>query len=302
MAHADAPQVRRLIRALDDVPVFLHCDAKTPDEEFRAMLSGAADRVAVVPRRPTNLASWSLVDAELAALRAALEQTDAAHIAVLSGADYPVVSTAALRAELARVDGETLLWNTPLPFRFWDTPRYRDGGLWRLRFRFLLRGDQVVFVRGLPLRWPVPRRLPADVELRGGSAWKVYARRHAAALLRVVDSRPDLVRFWRTTLVPEESFVPSVLASAALTGEQALAPSAASRWYMEWSGAAEHPHWLTEAHFERLVAAREPVPVEATTSSPGLTFSERPTQVLFARKFSSGQSRLLDRIDEELRS
>jgi hypothetical protein len=299
LAHADAPHVRRLVRALDDVPVFLHCDAKTPHEVFREMLAGSPDRVTVVPRRPTSLASWSLVDAELAGLRAALARTDARHIAVLSGADYPVVPMRVLFEELAAAPDRTLMWNVPLPLPAWDTPRHPDGGMWRLRYRFLTWRDQVVFLRDVPLRWPRPRRLPEGVEFRAGSQWKVYARRDAEALVRTAETRPDLVRFWRTTLVPDETFAASVLATPELTGAAALAPCTTSRWFMDWPGkGAQHPRWLTEAHFDRLAAPRAP----SVPAGGGSSLDEAPGRTLFARKFSSREPRLLDRIDDHLRS
>lgn len=64
----------------------LHCDAKSDDDAFNAMIG---PRVTPAPPVHTERASWSLVEAELGALRLVLNETDATHIAVLSGADYP---------------------------------------------------------------------------------------------------------------------------------------------------------------------------------------------------------------------
>lgn len=80
-----------------------------------------------------------------------------------------------------------MLWNVPLPHDKWNTRLHRDGGRWRIRYRFWCRDDNVVSVAGVPLRWPFPRRVPGDVQLRAGTQWKIYARRHAEALLRCVD-------------------------------------------------------------------------------------------------------------------
>jgi hypothetical protein len=93
-----------------------------------------------------------------------------------------------------------------------------------------------------------------------------------------------------------------VLSSPALVGEQVLTPSATSRWYMDWSGDVVHPHWLTEAHFDRLAASRACVPAEPVPLRGGPLLHERPERALFARKFSSREPRLLDRIDDHLRS
>lgn len=298
LAHTDPAHLRRLVRALEDVPVFLHVDAKTPDPVYRDMLGGLPDRARPVPRIPTSLASWSLVRAELAALRSALDETTATHVGILSGADYPLVSMADLRDELSGAGERSLMWNTPLPFRPWDTPRYPDGGLWRLRHRFVVRGDQLVHVRGMPLRWPLQRSLPAGVQPRASTQWKVYTRRDAALLLDVVDRRPDLVRFWRTTLVPEETFVASVLGSPEIVGDEVLPPSTVDRWFISWSSDdSHHPDWLVEEDLAGLSAGRWALPAEGAPDA-----GQPPVRRLFARKFSSEAPQVLERIDAELRS
>jgi len=300
LAHADPPQVRRLISALEDVPVFLHCDAKTSPDVFAGMVPGLPDRVQVCRRIPTALASWSLVEAELLALRAALAGSRARHIAVLSGADYPLLPVPELLGELARWDGESYFWNQPMPFRSWDTPRHPDGGMWRLRHRFWVRGGHVVYLRGIPLRWPWRRRIPGELTLRAASQWKIYARRHVEALLMVVDTRPDLIRFWRHTLVPDESFAASVLASSALVGPDVLEPCDLHAWYTDWpkAKAVYHPRWLGPEDFDAVARA-------ASGRSVGPADRGRPASPqrrLFARKLGTDTgSPLVDRIDAELR-
>jgi hypothetical protein len=304
LAHRDPPMVRRLVAALDDVPVFLHCDAATPGPVFRDMTEGLPPRVTVLPRMPSRLASWSLVEAEMSALRAAVTGTRAKHVAVLSGSDYPLLSPSGIVEELAAWEQRSYLWNVELPFPSWDTPRHPDGGLWRFTRRFLTHRGHVLFVREIPLRWPVPRHVPAEVELRASSQWKVYARHHAERLLDLVDTRPDLVRFWRTTLVPDESFAASMLASPALLGQDALPACRAHAWYIRWpEGITYHPEWLTGADFEELVEARRAAPLTWEEAGKPSGTWELPGRKLFARKFSTDiDADVLDRIDTELRS
>lgn len=302
LAHRDPMQVRRLVRSLHDVPIFLHCDAKTSEDQFSAMIARAPDRVHVCRRIPTSLASWSLVEAEVLGLRQAVSRTNASHIAVLSGSDYPLLSVPGLLEELQRWPGQSYFWNVPLPHRPWDTPRHPDGGLWRLRRRFWTRDGQVVFARGVPLRWPVPREVPPGVEPRAGSQWKIYARRHVIALLDIIDSRADLVRYWRSSLVPDETFVASVLGSEALMGRPALAPCWLQPWFTSWPGDAQHPRWLVARDFDRLAAAAQGPSVGPADAISQARHDAGPHRKLFARKFStSTASHLLDRIDEELR-
>lgn len=301
LAHRDPAQVRRLIGALEDVPVVLHCDAKAPADVAGRMLEGWGGRVRAQPRTSAALDSWSLVRVELDALRSALRFSSAAHVAVLSGADHPLLGVQELLEELRAWEGRSWLVSAPLPHRPWDTPRNPDGGRWRTEHRFLTRGDDVLFVRGVPLRLPWRRALPPGLRVRASSQWKVYAREDVQRLLGVVDARPDLVRFWRSTLVPDESFAASVLASPALTGSPALPDCHASAWFQRWPAAgSHHPAVLTEQDLPALAAARAAEPARPSSL---LQPPAHPPRPWFARKLSSGASGdLAERIDAELRA
>lgn len=302
LAHRDPIHLRRLIQALEDVPIFLHCDANTAAPVFGQMTDGLPTRVRVCPRIPTNLASWSLVEAELRSLQAALARTAARHVAVLSGADYPLVSVPTMVDELAAWAGRSYLWNVPLPYRPWDTPRNPNGGRWRFQHRFLTRRGQVLFWHGIPLRSPLVRPVPPGLELRASSQWKIYAREHVEILLRVAESRPDLLRFWRSTLAPDESFAASTLASPAIVGSAAIPPCYAHAWYTAWPARyAYHPRWLTTEDFAllRKVQAEAIVDPLSTTSRPA-DGAEQPGRKLFARKFGTDPT-VLDEIDAQLR-
>jgi hypothetical protein len=211
---------------------------------------------------------------------------------VLSGADYPLMPMVEIEQALRSLAGRSWIPNVPFPVPGWDTRRHRDGGAWRLRHRFLTRDHQIRYWRGLPLHWPWRRAVPADLTPRGGSQWKIYSRTDAVALLRLVDERPDLIRFWSTTLVPDESFAATMLASPRLSGADALPPCHSNPWYMDWQANTGHPSWLTLEDFDRLKVARWAAPV---------SLSDPDSRKLFARKFRSTDAAILDRIDDELR-
>ena len=299
LVHDDAPKVRRLLAALDGIDIFLHCDRKTPAEVLREMLVGAGPRVSLVPRRGASLFSWSLVEAELAGLRLALERSKAEHVILLSGACYPLVSVAELADELSRWRGLTRMQLDALPYESWSTPRNPDGGLWRFRRSFVTFRGRIVSLGDVPLR-AYRRAIPPGVRLHASAHWKIYARDHAACLLRVLDERPDLVRFWRTSFVPEESCTGSILRSPALVGSIAEQICDDLPWFIRWADRAWHPAWLGEADFQALEAARN-----ARARSPDQTVERSLDRdrfrKLFARKVSSRESQLLEWIDAELR-
>jgi len=302
LAHRDAQHVGRLIRALGEVPVVLHCDSKAPRDVAEAMVRDAGPNLRSLPRTSAQLSSWSLVRTELAGLRTAVEISSASHLAVLSGSDYPLVSVQELHERLAAWDGRSYFMNIPIPFENWNTPRHPDGGRWRSAHRFLTRGDDLITVRGVPARLPWRRRRPAGLELRASLQWKIYAREDVQRLLRVVDTRPDIVRFWRSTFIPEESFAASVLSSPAITKEPAVPLCHDVPWYQHWpQSGAHHPSWLDLSHFHEVARRRyAPAASPAELERPR-TGMEKP-QALFGRKFSTAvSSDLLDRIDAELR-
>ncbi|WIB76270.1 beta-1,6-N-acetylglucosaminyltransferase [Curtobacterium sp. MCPF17_002] len=274
LAHEDPSHVRRLVEALDPFPVFLHCDARTPETVFRAMTDGLPDRVRLLPRIRTGWAKWENVAAEVEGYRAALAETDATHVAVLTGSDYPLAHPDEVRTLLEAHREESFIATHPLPYPEWG----RDGGVARIRYRHWAWRKQM-------LRLPVPRRVPRDVVFAGGSQLKVLARRHASAVVDAVDSRPDLVRFWRRTWVADETFVPSVLSSPALTPGFDDEHVPHGLWWIGWDGTArKSPPWLTTADAGRLLEHRTMPDVELPH--------------VFARKFSTARSSdLLDVVD-----
>ena len=297
LAHADPRQVRRLIHALDEVPLVLQCDARTAPEMFESMTAQLPRRVYVNERVASAAASWSLVEAELAGLRAAVRMSQAEHIAVVSGADYPLVTSQRIAETLDAWQDRSWFWNQPMPYEAWSIPRHPDGGMWRVRFRYLTRHGHVRYVRGIPLRWPIPRSIPAGLELRAGSQWKIYCRRDVETILKVVDTSPELMRFWRTTLVPDESFAASVLASQAFSGSEPLQPMTTHPWLIRWDPVApDHPLWLTA---NDLPALRDAAHAPALDPAAALAEpADGSYQRLFARKFATARSAdLLDALD-----
>jgi hypothetical protein len=278
-AHTDPAQVRRLVAALDPFPVFLHCDVATGDEVFRQMTEGLPARVTLLPRRRTPWANWANVALELEGIRAAVETTDATHIAVMmTGTDYPLASTEEIAGHLGTIRGTSVTDSQPLPLPQWG----RGGGAWRLRYRFWAWRKRIIWL-------PLPRRLPRGVVPAGGSQQKLLSREHAEALLRAVDRRPELARFWRRTWIPEETFVHSVLHTPELVPgfeEQRLVGHS---WYIGWDGGRhKSPPFLTAADLPELQRQ----------------VAEQPGGVpkLLARKFSTSvDTAVLDEIDRSLR-
>jgi hypothetical protein len=298
LAHDDPAKVRRLLAALGGLEVLLHCDRRTPPHVFKEMVREAGPAVRVLPRLATTLASWSLVEAELRALRVWLETSRAEHVVVLSGGCYPLVPVSEICDELEAWSGRTRMLLNAFPYEPWGKRLNAGGGLWRVRRRFLTYRGQIVRVAGAPV--PIfNREIPRSLALRASSQWKIYARPHAAALLRVLDEHPELVRFWRTTFVPDESCAASILSSPELVGAVCDEICDDLPWYLDWSQTARggHPRWLTAGDLPALTAAG------AAPRRPRERFvaDRNGYRKLFARKIASSETALLDAIDERLR-
>jgi hypothetical protein len=275
LAHSDPTHVRRLVTALAPFPVVLHCDRSAPEDVFMEMTRDLPARVSVLVRQSTGWAKWENVSAELAGYRVALA-TGATHVAVLTGSDYPLASTAVIAELLAAHPGTSFASYHPLPYDQWG----RSGGLDRLRYRHWAWRKHM-------LRLPIPRRLPRGMVFAGGSQLKILARQHAAAVLAVADSRPDLVTFFRRSWVADETFVGSVLSTPELVPDWPEQHLPSRLWWIGWDGSRrKSPPWLGVDDLDALGAA----------------VAEGPAP-LFARKFSSTyDTAVLDEIDRRFRS
>jgi len=274
LAHADPVHLHRLIEALEPFPVFLHVDARTPDTTFAAMTADLPERCTVLGRTTTAWARWGLVGAELDGYRAALETSDATHFALLSGSDYPLAPAKEIVDLLERHPGHSFAKVHELPYEQWG----RSGGLARFRYRHWGIGKRM-------LRLPIPRRLPRDIVLTGGPQMKILARDHARAVVEVADEHHELIRFWRRTWVPDETFVYSILNTRRFVpGWKAqLVPS--NLWLIAWDGLRrKSPPWLDTVHTDVLLNREK--------------YSDPNMPHLFARKFCSELSTpVLDAID-----
>lgn len=275
LAHNDATHVRRLVDALDPFPIYLHCDARTSEPTFQAMTHRLPDRVRLLKRQATPWASWGLVGAELAGYRAWLADGRSGHVAVLSGSDYPVASSAAITATLQRHAGFSLAESRMLPIPAWG----RDGGYWRFRYAFRPWRKRALLL-------PIPRPLPSGISLAGGSQFKILAHRHVAALVAAVDAHPHLIARFRRTWVPDETFVHSLLNTAAFVPSFRSELIPHSPWFTNWqnAGRTKSPSWLTCDDLAEIRAASD---------------QRWDHPVLFARKFSSAINQpVVDELDK----
>lgn len=270
-AHTAPEQLARLVGRLNesDVRFYVHVNQLTDEETFAAMQAGLAGRenVVWVPRVKCYWGGFSLLRATLVGIESILASGDLPdHAVLLSGQDYPLRPPTEIERYFAARNGRNLLNHFRLPAPEWAG---EGGGLNRLRYPHFERARYKTRL----LRLPVPRRLPEGLEPYGGMAFWALTGETLAWLMRFLGERPEVLRFFRRTKMPDELFFQTVLLSSlAETVDNELLH------YLDWSSGSAHPATLTVADLPKLRASRR----------------------LFARKFdASVDSEILDLLDAE---
>jgi len=275
LAHQRPRQVLRLIDSLGDAPTFLHIDQGSRHEVFEALAWGAERRegVHLLPRKRTAWAGWGIPEATLSGLSAA-HAHGARHAVVLSGQDYPLVPPAAIQDFSGRNPDTSFMPSWELPTPMWG----RHGGLERVRYWHQP-------IRGHRFRVPIPRRLPHGITPFGGSAWSMLSRRAIEDVQRFSARRPDVVRFYRHTWIPDEMFIHTALHNSRTQSHIVNE----NLWYMDWDEGEKHPRVLNAGDSEALLEAAGQ---ESEAGGPARA-------KLFARKFdAAADSDILDVLDK----
>jgi hypothetical protein len=212
LCHKDADgiiaQAQRLTEAGDYIAI--HFDARSPREDFDRIRQalGQNPSVAFAARRVRcGWGAWSLVEATLLAVRAAVDRFPrATHFYMLSGDCMPIKSAEYAREFLDRDDVDYVE-----SFDFFKSDWIKTGiREERLIYRhyFNERTHKSWFYAAMDLqkRLGLTRRIPADLQIQIGSQWWCLRRRTVEWLLDFCAKRRDVMRFFRTTWIPDETF------------------------------------------------------------------------------------------------
>ncbi len=201
-------QALRLARGGDCVAIHLDARAGRADfETVRDALAGNPSVTFAARRVKCGWGQWSLVAATLAAVRAALAAfPDATHLYMLSGDCMPIKSAAYAHAFLDREEVDYIE-----SFDFfrsdWIKTGLRED---RLIYRhwFNERSANRLFYASLAVqRWlGLARAVPDGLQVQIGSQWWCLRRATVERVLAFCDARADVMRFFRTTWIPDETF------------------------------------------------------------------------------------------------
>jgi Family of unknown function (DUF5928)/Core-2/I-Branching enzyme len=206
-------QALRLTAAGDCIAIHFDARARAADfDRIRQALSGNPQITFAARRVKCGWGEWSLVAATLEALRAAAEAFPAAtHFYMLSGDCMPIKTAEHVHQRLEAEEADFIE-----SFDFFTSDWIKTGiKEERLIYRhwFNERQRKAWFYRSMEWqkRLGLARKVPSDLRIRIGSQWWCLRRRTVEAVLSFIDRRADVVRFFRTTWIPDETFFQTIV-------------------------------------------------------------------------------------------
>ncbi|MCA0273277.1 MAG: beta-1,6-N-acetylglucosaminyltransferase [Proteobacteria bacterium] len=201
-------QAGRLTAAGDCIAI--HFDARARQADYAKIRAALADNPGVTFARrrvKCGWGEWSLVAATLRAVEAAVAAfPTATHFYMLSGDCMPVKTAEHVHDFLDAEDADYIE-----SFDFfrsdWIKTGMREDRLIYRHF-FNERQQKRLFYAAYELqkRFGFRRDTPADLRIMIGSQWWCLRRRTVEWILDLIAKRRDILRFFRTTWIPDETF------------------------------------------------------------------------------------------------
>lgn len=242
--------------------------------EFDAAALRAAGATPLLSTIRARWGAWTLTEAMLEALAVARATTDAAHVVVISGQDYPVRDLQAWEATVAASGADALLdpiaphprdWRSR--WRMVDVPRPRHERAYRVVRHVAWRigtwtrpaltisprfaeGDRRWLV-GVARPWA---RVPGGAQITKCSQWMTLSARAVDSVLRRDESDPALRDFFATVRISDESYIQTLI-----TDDPQLVVRHGETTVKRFTGGKSSPQWL-DVESMRELAASSPAP------------------------------------------
>ena len=212
LSHKDpdaiVDQARRLTAVGDYVSI--HFDARAAKADYDKIRADLADNpnVTFARRRvKCGWGGWSLVEGTLEAVRAAVDAFPrATHFYMLSG-DCMSIKSGEFAHDYLDTDDVDYIESVDFFDSDWIKTGIKEDRL-IYRHYFNERSHKQLFYGALDWqkRLRLKRKIPDDLQIMIGSQWWCLRRRTVEWILDFVQRRPDVVRFFRTTWIPDETF------------------------------------------------------------------------------------------------
>lgn len=206
-------QAERLTAAGDFVAIHFDARGRQADfEQIRTALAGNAAVAFAQRRLKCGWGEWSLVAATLEAVQAAVDAFPrATHFYMLSGDCMPI-KTAAYAHDLLDAEDVDYIESFDFFSSDWIKTGMKED---RLIYRhwFNERNQKRRFYASLAWqkRLGLTRAIPDDLQMMIGSQWWCLRRRTIEWVLDFCRQRPDVMRFFRATWIPDETFFQTIV-------------------------------------------------------------------------------------------
>ncbi|MBZ0122770.1 MAG: beta-1,6-N-acetylglucosaminyltransferase, partial [Roseovarius sp.] len=212
LCHKDPDAIIRQARMLTAAGDYMsiHFDARARTEDFARIRGALADNPNVTfARRRVRCGwgEWSLVQATLHAIEAATDEFPrATHFYMLSG-DCMAVKSAAYAHDFLDADDADYIESIDFFAGDWiKTGIKEDRLIYRHVFNERTQTRRFYAAYNLQKRLGLSRAIPEDLQIQIGSQWWCLRRRTIEAILDFTRRRCDVMRFFRTTWIPDETF------------------------------------------------------------------------------------------------
>lgn len=211
LCHKDPEAIVRQAEGLTAAGdcISIHFDARASDADFRAIREALKDnpRVTFARRVKCGWGEWSLVEGSLNAMIAAdAAFPDATHFYMVSGDCMAIKPASYAHRFLDENDKDFIEHNDFFESDWIKTGMKEDRLFYRHWFNERTQARLFYGSYRLQKALGLRRDVPEGIDVKIGSQWWCLRRRTVEAILRFVRERRDVVRFFRTTWIPDETF------------------------------------------------------------------------------------------------
>ncbi|WP_238367529.1 DUF5928 domain-containing protein [Mesobacterium pallidum] len=206
-------QAQRLTAAGDYMAIHFDARAKKADyDKIRTALAKNPNVTFARKRIKCGWGEWSLVQATLNALEMAVDAFPrATHFYMLSGDCMAIKSAEYAHDFLDREEVDYIE-----SFDYFDSDWIKTGWkeerlIYRHWFNERTQKRRFYAMFQAQMRLGLTREIPADLQIMIGSQWWCLRRRTCEWVLDFCRQRPDVMRFFRTTWIPDETFFQTIV-------------------------------------------------------------------------------------------
>ena len=201
-------QAEQLTAAGDYIAIHFDASASIDDyRTIRAALDGNPNVAFAKRRVKCGWGEWSLVQATLHAIEAAVAAfARATHFYMVSGDCMPIKSAGFAHQMLDQNDVDYIESHDFFDSNWIKTGFREERLIYRHYFNERTQKRRFYTALELQKRFGMTRKIPDDLQVMIGSQWWCLRRQTIESVLEFAYQRRDVMRFFRTTWIPDETF------------------------------------------------------------------------------------------------